>query len=130
MYRLYNAGRHDHLYSHMSNEGHQYGYKLEGIAFYLAPAPAAEHVALYRCYRPATLTHLLSTDAGCEGSTTEGPMGYIATTQLPGTVPLYRLFRSAYQANFYTTNWPEADDAVRLYGFSQQGVAGYVYPSP
>jgi subtilisin family serine protease len=130
VYRLYNPYRHDHLYSHTSNEGYQYGYNLEGIAFYLASAPATGHVALYRCYRPSALTHFLSTDAGCEGWTTEGSMGYIATTQLSGTVPLYRLFRSAYQGTFYTTSWPEADYAATWYGFSHQGVTGYVYPTP
>lgn len=130
MYRLYNSEKHDHLYAHTSSEGTQSGYNLEGIAFYLASAPATGQVVLYRCRTPSTGNHLLSTDAGCEGATGEGSMGYIATKQLAGTVPLYRLFRSAYQVTFYTTSWPEADYAATWYGYSHQGVTGYVYPTP
>jgi subtilisin family serine protease len=130
VYRLYNSYKHDHLYAHTSNEGYQYGYNLEGIAFYLASAPATGHVVLYRCRTSGNNNHFLSTDAGCEGKITEGSMGHIATTQLSGTVPLYRLYRSAYAVTFYTTSWAEADYAATWYGYSHQGVTGYVYPTP
>jgi hypothetical protein len=57
-------------------------------------------------------------------------MGYIDTGQLPGTVPLYRLYNYSYQDTFYTTDWNEANYAATYYGYYHHGVTGYVYLTP
>ena len=132
--RTYNPNNGDHMYGFDPNEGSQYGYYSEGYPyFYLLQSPAGSHVPLYRCWSswvPQTGDHFLSTDPGCEGSTYEGVMGHIATWQVAGSVPLYRMYNSSLQDTFYTVDWSEADYAANWYGYQHQGVIGYVYLTP
>lgn len=132
--RTYNPNNGDHMYGFDPNEGSAWGYYAEYAQyFYLNNAGDGNHVPLYRCWSswvPGTGDHFLSTDPNCEGSTFEGLQGYIATSQLPGTVPLYRLYHSGYQDTFYTTLWSEADYAATWYGYTHQGITGYVYLTP
>ena len=131
--RTYNPNNGDHMYGFDPGEGWQYGYYAEYAQyFYLPQSPAGGHAALYRCWTPGNQTgdHFLSTDPGCEGSTWEGVMGYVATSQVAGTVPLYRLYNPGLQDTFYTTDWGEADYAANWYGYYHQGVTGYVYTTP
>jgi aqualysin 1 len=131
IHRLFSQSAGDHLYGLDPYEGAQSGYALEARDyFYLPSAPTAGHVPLYRCYQPQPYDHFLSTAANCEGATSEGLLGYIATSQVAGTVPLYRLYRSATTNTFYTLSADEADQAVAWYGYTRQGVTGYVYLTP
>jgi hypothetical protein len=131
IHRLFSQTLGDHLYGTDPNEGAQSGYVLEGRNyFYLASAPAGQHVPLYRCHTPATHDHFLSTVANCEGATGQGVLGYVATTQVPGTLPLYRLYREGTGNTFYTLDTAEADNAVAQYFYARQGVTGYVYLTP
>ncbi|MBZ5521922.1 MAG: hypothetical protein LAP21_06745 [Acidobacteriia bacterium] len=61
-----------------------------------------------------------------EGYLDQGIVGYIATSQQPGTVPFYRLYNPYAREHFYTTSAPERDTAVRN-GMNDEGVAGYVW---
>jgi hypothetical protein len=51
-----------------------------------------------------------------------GNMGYVCTTQFPGTVPLYRYYGEGH--HFYTINTYEAG------GYGYEGVSCYVFPTP
>lgn len=52
---------------------------------------------------------------------------WISPAQIPGTVPLYRLYSPSLTDHFYVSTLAERDSAIRL-GFSQEGIIGYVFP--
>jgi hypothetical protein len=66
---------------------------------------------------------------------------YIASKQLPGTVPLYALYHqkdatgkgyclpSEYD-NWYTTSEKEMSNAITSHGYRLVGITGYVWPQP
>ncbi|KAF9446350.1 hypothetical protein P691DRAFT_708792 [Macrolepiota fuliginosa MF-IS2] len=56
------------------------------------------------------------------GYSSDGVAGLIFPTQLPGTVPFYRLYNEAIFDHFYTTSNPP-----NVSGYTLNGVAGYVY---
>jgi hypothetical protein len=62
----------------------------------------------------------------------EGIVGYVATSQIPGTLPLYRLAKQNGPGteHFYTDNDGERDKAISQLGFHLEGIAGYVPTSP
>jgi hypothetical protein len=131
--RGYHRNTTQHLYSLSSEEIRQApGVRLEtGKAFHLAPAAGPGLTAFHRCYL-GNGWHVLTTVPGCEGVTgavDEGPLGYLAATQLPGTVPLHRMFRPDKPDHFYTTSAAERD-AAAAHGYRYEYVAGYVWPSP
>lgn len=63
-----------------------------------------------------------------EGFRNEGIAGYVATSQIPGTLPLYRLAKQngASTEHFYTDNTSERDRAISQLGFHLEGIVGYV----
>lgn len=131
IHRIWSQEYGDHLYGQDPDEGLGNSYFLEARNyFFLAPTPAADHVPLHRCHRAADYDHFLSTVPTCEGAANLGVQGYIATSQVVGTVPLYRLYRYATTNTFYTLSAEEADQAVAWYGYTRQGVTGYVYLTP
>lgn len=125
----------DHLYSTYANEGTSGtpAYTLENYEyFFIEPAATSGHVALYRCWRAyySSGDHWLSTDPLCEGYyviAPQGPQGYIATTQLTGTVPLYRQYNALLDDTFHTTSLSEAQYAEANYNYSTPELMGYVY---
>lgn len=79
------------------------------------------------------LDHFYTTDwneaqaAHVAGYDQYGPAASCFTTQVPGTVPLYRLYASAQVDHFYTTSDYEANQAAQ-YGYVREGIACFVYP--
>ncbi len=134
LHRMYSPNSGDHLYGLWPNEGTQWGYYMESRSyFHLRGSPATGFAALYRCYLPrqgSTGDHFLSTDAACEGRTNEGLLGYIATSQLTGTVPLYRLYSAQYGETMYSVSTVEVQVATTSYGYVNMGVTGFVYLQP
>jgi hypothetical protein len=67
------------------------------------------------------------TKAKSLGYNFEGVAGYVATSQIPGTQPLYRLVKSANGKNihFYTAN-PTEMQSAQSQGFRLEGAIGYV----
>ncbi|KAH7660401.1 hypothetical protein AAVH_43815, partial [Aphelenchoides avenae] len=54
-------------------------------------------------------------------------LGMIFRSAQPGTVPFYRLWQAKEDDHFYTTSAAERDAAIRDGGYTDEGVAGYVY---
>ena len=56
----------------------------------------------------------------------DGIVGYIASTQAPGTMPLYRLSSPDGSTHFYTASTTEKSQ-FQGQGWKDEGVAGYIY---
>ena len=95
----------------------------------------------YRYYRSETHDHFYTTISeeigttvsgviGKHGYKSEGLMGYLLTSQEPGTVVLYRYYNSQASDHFYTTNENEIGTITpgqTKKGYTSEGVAGYCY---
>jgi hypothetical protein len=55
----------------------------------------------------------------------EGIEGYLSPTQVPGTVPLYRLYKEPMK-HFYTADAKEKSRAISKYGYRFENIVGYV----
>jgi hypothetical protein len=73
------------------------------------------------------VNHVYSTNAGdvsANGARSEGIAGYVASSQVEGTVPLYRLSNSKGD-NVLTTD-ANLKSMLQGQGYQDNGVAGYV----
>lgn len=84
----------------------------QGVLGFVSYYPFEGSVTIYACLQNNWLDSFSSRDPNCEGhmKTTNGmPVtGYIAATQLPGTVPLYRCHRGGLKPN----NWADLFDTT------------------
>lgn len=55
----------------------------------------------------------------------EGIEGYVSPKQVPGTVPLYRLYKEPMK-HFYTADAREKSRAISQYGYRFENIVGYV----
>jgi hypothetical protein len=100
------------------------------------PAAASGRVPLYRLASASDRLYTTSTEerdrVEQQGYRDEGIAGYVAATQVPGTLPLYRLAKQNGPGteHFYTDNAGERDKAISQLGFHLEGIAGYVPTSP
>ena len=95
----------------------------------------------YRYYQSETHDHFYTTNSeeigttvsgviGKHGYKSEGLMGYLLTSQKPGTVALYQYYNSQASDHFYTTNENEIGTITPGHtkkGYTSEGVAGYCY---
>lgn len=102
--------------------------------FYLYPSqPQGESGGGFRpvfLCRKGDGTYLLSSDLACEGNQVHHQLGFWASQQTCGATPLYRLHNATHNDHFYTVSAPERDNAVSMYGYRDEGVAGYVWRAP
>lgn len=83
---------------------------------------------LFRCNK-GNGSRFLTTATDCEGSgVPEIIVGFLAASPTCSSTPLYRLLNAAAGHHFYTLSAPERDFAVQTLGFTDEGVAGYVWP--
>jgi hypothetical protein len=66
------------------------------------------------------------TTAISQGYKDEGTLGYVASSEQPGTVPLHRLYNPSTRIHYYTILPNEVASAVGQ-GFHEEGIAGYVW---
>ncbi|KAI1798282.1 hypothetical protein LXA43DRAFT_1088404 [Ganoderma leucocontextum] len=59
-------------------------------------------------------------DAALVFPTADGP-------SIPGAIPLYRMWSPTRQDHFYTASAAQRDNAVQKHGYTDEGVAAYVY---
>ena len=92
---------------------------------------------LYRYWQIGVSDHFYTTNELEIGTTTagevkkkyqsEGIAGYCYTTEVPGTLPLYRYWSSKTHDHFYTTNPNEVDMTnLQTYGYIFEGIQCYV----
>lgn len=121
-----------HFYTNDRDEAYSAGVVESENYFYLYRTAQTSVVPFYRCFHTSQGRHLYTTSASCDtwGSFyREGIMGYIATTQIPGSTPLYRSYFPNLNDHFYTTSQTEHTNAVAA-GHQARGIAGYVFTSP
>jgi hypothetical protein len=116
------------------------GYVDMGILAYVDGQPVAHARPLVCQYAPAPRT-----DTFCAISSIElrimrrkhyedvATEGYVQRQRVPGSVPLFRMFRAHGGGPDHEHRFVVSDeDLVRLrhHGWSYEGVKGYVYPAP
>lgn len=120
-----------HMYSNDLGELNALGQTTETANyFYLYSAEVPGTTALYRCDKGGGL-RFLTVSSICEiGITPETHLGFVGTDAACGGAPLYRLYNSTQRDHFYTTSDAERDNAVAVYGYVYESIAGYVYTQP
>jgi hypothetical protein len=86
-------------------------------------------VALYRSVSTTNANHLYSTTANDQAGAykTEGVTGYLMTSQVGGTQPLYRLSNS--KGDMVLTADPNFRSSMQSQGYKDEGPVGYVATS-
>jgi bacillolysin len=139
-YRLYHDGTKEHLYTTDFNEytvlGTR-GWTQEGVAYKMFTSGVTggvRTVPFFRVYHPGILQHHWTTDSN-EAVTLslgpswfyEGTIGYVAPSQVAGTVPLYRMALASPPIHLWTTDLNEYD-TLATRGWVKEGIVGYVVP--
>ena len=142
LYRYWNGGISDHFYTNRFDElgVGKHGWRLEGVAGIILTTQEKGTVPLYRYW--GNNDHLYTTNANEIGSVLPGVrglhnyvfeyvVGYCYQVQVPGTVPLYRYYKSAGVDHFYTKNAEEIGTTVPgvkgKHGYVSEGVVCFVY---
>lgn len=152
IYSLYNASVTDQLLTQHKDEADwlpttNSGWSSEsGVVLFLEEKPQVTTAPLYRLYKGAPQReHFYTTDksegdaAVAQGWQYEGPagienkiVGHIYKTQLPGTVPLYRLVRwnnnTSDLVHRYTIS-NAVKSSLEAQGYTYEKITGYLYTS-
>jgi hypothetical protein len=131
VYRWYLSKNSDHFYC-LAKAGElapQMGYANEGVGFQTLVNQQEDAVPLYRLV-DANGGHFYTTSTKEKNSvmtnlgfTLEGNIGYVFSTEVTGSVPLYRYYNSGVNMHFYTIH-PENES---LSGWTAEGVIGYAF---
>lgn len=115
-----------------------FGYNRETPPGLIFPTQVEGTVPLYRAYQPQGHDHFYTADkAEMDHAISawryeaEGIAGYLYPMSQCGTIPLYRtyLLRPGRITNhFYTSSVVERDNAIKNYGYKDEGISGYVLP--
>lgn len=113
-------------------DGTRHPGRREGILGFISYYPFEGSVTLYACLHNDWMDSFSSRDPNCEGhmKTTNGmPItGYMAGTQLPGTVPLYRCVRNIPKVYAYSDHFDTLDpNCEGKYQAVFEGIQGYIW---
>ena len=97
------------------------------IAFYRLVRPSGQNRPLGNHFYTSSCQERNSAIKG-GGYNLESIMGYVASSQVPGTVPLYRVWLSRGN-HFYTVSSAEAQQVAQGPGNKFEGVAAYILES-
>ncbi len=115
-----------HFYTESDSGAVSNGFEVQQYDYYyLYVAEEPGLVPYYRC-RTLSDSHLYTTDRGCDGATYEETLGWIAKSELTGTVPLHALYHATTHDYLYTTSAGEVATAEHD-GYVSQGISGYVW---
>ena len=110
-----------------------FGIALILVSALLVLAAPKPDVPLYRLVSRKTGEHFYTANPAekdnaikSDGFALEGIVGYIWSSQQPGTEPLYRLVGGPHNDHFYTTNPTEKDRAISQLHYRSEGVTGYI----
>lgn len=95
-------------------------FTFEGIGFSVYKNQQSGMAPIYRC-RDSN-SHFISRDANCESHIREGVYGYVRTSQVSGTTPLYRFANTSNGTHLITTDYSEGVNNNLLY----EATLGYV----
>ena len=133
MKRFYNAGVIQFWSGReMPDNWDRIGWQEQGTVGFVSYYPFTGGHALYNCFIAGGNDYFTSPDPNCEGKNLSSwwpILGYVASTQLPGTVPLYRCMRGGLTnpknraAHFDTTD-PNCENVPNK---ARDGVIGYVF---
>jgi hypothetical protein len=102
------------------------GYTQDSVSWRLLRDQRAGTVLLYECClgNGTTCDHsLVTTASNCEGQFNMGPLGYAYSSQVSGTVPLYRCYN-----NTSGDHMVSGASNCEASSYAQESVLGYVYP--
>ncbi len=134
VHRAYN-GTNGHLFTTNLADATAWGLEAEAF-FYLYVDATADLRPFFRCAKGGTGNFLYTESNDCE--LTGAPLettGFIAPSPMApneptcGAIPLYRIYHAPNLWHFYTTSLAERDAALAA-GWSDQGLAGYVWTTP
>lgn len=84
---------------------------------------------VFLCRKADGKRFLTSSTACEEAGVREARLGFWATSESCGAVPLYRLYHPPTNNHFYTLSAAERDRAASELGYRKEGVAGWVWTS-
>lgn len=116
--------RSHHFYSLSYSEGARAGFSFDSTAFRLLSSPTRSTQALYRCYNARDDDHFASLSKNCEGTRTEGTLGFVRTTAARGFVPLFRFYKKDIGGHMITINYDDGS----LNAYVMESILGYVKP--
>ncbi|WJI14573.1 hypothetical protein MWN52_13140 [Pseudoxanthomonas winnipegensis] len=97
LYRYYNAKEVNHFSGREMPQGwSDLGWRQDGTNGFISFTPFSGSRTLYSCFIPGGIDRFTSSDPNCEGQGRDSMnsiLGYVAESQIPGTVPLYRCQR-------------------------------------
>lgn len=111
-------------------DGRAQGYRVDGVAFALAPPNTPGTQALVHCLvnRGSSVDSYLTVDPACDGAPVSSPgvvIGGIYPTKQPGTVQLHRY---AQQQAPWDHGYALSTSASFPAGYAYQWPIGWVYP--
>ena len=115
------------------------GYVCAEIAASVFP-PSAQvtgTTGLYALFNPTSNIYFYTTDVNTvnelvatQGYTNQGIIGYVYAPTAPvvGTLPLYRVFNTTTEQNYFSTNFSVIDALLNSGNYTYGGVTAYVLP--
>jgi hypothetical protein len=131
LYRASNRQGNLHLYTTNGNEQNSRGYHGEGTAGFILTSPRRGTVPLYRMFGPnGDILLTVEQDAVAKMRSynyrDDGILGYVASTQMPGTQTFFALVNQDGSLHFFTTSERERRQFLRN-GWQELGPAGYIW---
>lgn len=128
LFRKTRTANWDHLPTFDPNEGNQSGYYVESSThIYSQPyggtggTPSASR-PIYRCLVNGW-DHMISLSSSCEGTKSEGLLGYVLTSSASGHIPMYRCRNDQNNGEHF---WSSSSTCE---GKTTEALLGYVLPS-
>lgn len=133
VFRLFNNKTKNHLsYHEMPSNWEDLGWRKEGTLGFVSTTYFADARPMYVCYMWSKDTnwdhkYFSTNDPGCEGQNQPNYFGYfegyLASTQLPGTVPLYRCYIELTKDHFDTLSSNCEGEALAQF----EKLLGYIF---